>query len=106
VEVRDRDRRIELPVAGEVAERDGARVVAGGEVRRPREAAAAVSKEDGDDAGVARDDQVEVAVARQVADRDRGRSGRGRMADGGVKREPGRLLILTVLLPLVKRRGN
>ena len=106
VEVRGRDRCVEVPVAVEVAEHHRARVVAGGEVRRSREAAVAVSEQHGDDAGVARDDEVEVAVAGQVSNRDRGRSGRGRMADGGVKREPGRALILTALLPLVKRRGN
>ena len=65
-----------------------------------------VAEEHGDDARVAGDDEVEVAVAGQVADHDRGRTGRGRVADGGVKREPGRAWILTALLSLVKRRGN
>ena len=91
-----------MPVAGEVAEDDRARMIAGGEVRRPGETAAAVAEEDGNDAGIARDDHVEIAVAGQVTNRDRGRSGRGRMADGGVKRESGRVLILTALLPSVK----
>ena len=76
------------------------------EVRRAGEAAAAVAEEHRDDSGVAGDDEVGIAVAGQVADRDRGRTGRGRVADGGVEREPGRVLILTALLSLVKRRGN
>jgi hypothetical protein len=45
IEVCNRDGRVKVPVAGEVAEHDRPRMLAGGVVRRPREAAAAVAEE-------------------------------------------------------------